>query len=411
MSPAKTIASKVPKLRFREFHEEWEENILWNISDVRDGTHDSPKYISNSPYWLITSKNLTNDGKLDLSDINYISEADYFKINKRSWVNIGDILFGMIGTIGNPVLLKQEWFSIKNVALIKEKKWFYNTFLIQYLKGKSIKKQFQEKNAGWTQKFLSLSVIRNLSIISPSFHEQSKIASFLSTVDEKIEKLKTKKSLLEKYKKWVMQRIFAREIRFKDENGKEFGEWEEKKLGEVAKFSKGKWISKADIDENGVVECIRYGELYTTYRETISVIKSKTNLDVQDLVLSEANDVIIPASWETEIDIATASCVLLSGIALGWDLNILKTKLNGVFLSYYLNNAKKKEIANLAQWIAVVHLYSSQLQNLGIEIPSFPEQQKIASFLSEIDKKIESIGWEIEQAEKWKKGLLQGMFI
>lgn len=139
------------------------------------------------------------------------------------------------------------------------------------------------------------------------------------------------------------------------------GEWERKKLGEVATFSKGKGISKADIIEDGRTECIRYGELYTHYGETIKEIKSKTNIELKDLVLSEANDVIIPASGETQIDIATASCVLKKGIALGGDLNIIKTKNEGVFLSYYLNSRKKYEIANLAQGISVVHLYSSVL--------------------------------------------------
>lgn len=114
------------------------------------------------------------------------------------------------------------------------------------------------------------------------------------------------------------------------------GEWEKKKLGEVAKFSKGKGISKADISEEGKLECIRYGELYTYYGEVIDKIRSKTNIDTKNLILSEANDVIIPASGETQIDISTASCVLKSGIALGGDLNIIKTVNNGVFLSYYL---------------------------------------------------------------------------
>ena len=124
------------------------------------------------------------------------------------------------------------------------------------------------------------------------------------------------------------------------------GEWEKKKLGNIAKFSKGKGISKSEIAEDGKTDCIRYGELYTRYGEVISDVYSKTNVDLKNLVLSEANDVIIPASGETQIDIATASCVIKSNVALGGDLNIIKTANNGVFLSYYLNNRKKIEIAN-----------------------------------------------------------------
>jgi type I restriction enzyme S subunit len=190
----------------------------------------------------------------------------------------------------------------------------------------------------------------------------------------------------------------------------EDGEWVVKKLEEVAIFLKGKGISKADIVENGNLACIRYGELYTHYQETISEIKSYTNLDAANLVLSKANDIIIPASGETQIDIATASCVLEKGIALGGDLNIIRTKINGVFLSYYLNNAKKMEIAQMAQGISVVHLYPSQLKTLVISIPKPEEQQKIAFCLSSLDELITAQTEKIAQLKLHKKGLMQGLF-
>ncbi|WP_162926080.1 restriction endonuclease subunit S [Chryseobacterium aurantiacum] len=176
-------------------------------------------------------------------------------------------------------------------------------------------------------------------------------------------------------------------LRFPEFNG----EWEVKKLGEIAVFSKGKGISKSDIDGSGITECIRYGELYTHYKEVIIDIKSKTNINKSDLILSEENDVIIPASGETKIDIATASCILKSGIALGGDLNIIKSNnINGVFLAYYLNSKKKREIANLAQGISVVHLYSSQLSSLHIILPELNEQQKISGFLTLLDERIQT---------------------
>ncbi len=177
------------------------------------------------------------------------------------------------------------------------------------------------------------------------------------------------------------------------------GEWEVKKLGEIAAFSKGKGLSKSDIEENGINECIRDGELYTHYGEVINKIRSRTNLDVSTLILSEENDVIIPASGETTFDIATASCVLKPGIALGGDLNIIKTKNNGIFLSYYLNSKKKMEIANLAQGISVVHLYSSQLASLSISLPKINEQGRISSFMVLIDERIQTQNKIIEQLE------------
>lgn len=188
------------------------------------------------------------------------------------------------------------------------------------------------------------------------------------------------------------------------------GEWEAKNMADIAKFSKGKGISKSEITENGKTECVRYGELYTRYGEVINEVYSKTDVDLKNLVLSEANDVIIPASGETQIDIATASCVTKSGIALGGDLNIIKTKNNGVFLSYYLNNRKKIEIANLAQGISVVHLYSSQLAILNLNIPTLPEQTRIAAFFTSIDQKLTQLKQKKALLEQYKKGVMQKIF-
>jgi len=203
-----------------------------------------------------------------------------------------------------------------------------------------------------------------------------------------------------------MGNINTPKIRFPDFKG----DWINNSLGEIAKFSKGKGISKEDISESGETECIRYGELYTTYNETIDTVFSKTNLDTSDLVLSEANDIIIPASGETQIDIAKASCVLKSGIALGGDLNIIKSPNNGVFLSYYLNSKKNIDIAQLAQGISVVHLYAGQLSKLQLRIPSLPEQKKIASFFSTIDQKISRLKRKKILLEKYKTGVMQKIF-
>lgn len=188
------------------------------------------------------------------------------------------------------------------------------------------------------------------------------------------------------------------------------GEWDKNLFGNIASFSKGKGISKADIVEDGDTECVRYGELYTIYNEVIDSVKSKTNIPVDDLILSDKNDVIIPASGETQIDIARASCVIREGVALGGDLNIIKSKLDGVYLAYYLNNPKKKEIAALAQGNSVVHLYSSQLKTLNINYPKPEEQTKIATFLTAIDKRINLLTNQKVQLELYKKGLMHKIF-
>ena len=120
---------------------------------------------------------------------------------------------------------------------------------------------------------------------------------------------------------------------------------------------------------------------------------------------------IIPSSGETNVDIARAACILRKGVALGGDLTIIRSNLNGVFLSYYLNSKKKYEIAQLAQGVSVVHLYPNQLATLQLEVPSIKEQRLIADFLSSIDKKVALLSRRIESTKQFKNGLLQQMFV
>ena len=200
------------ELRFKDDegrdYPEWEEKKLSEVSDVRDGTHDSPKYVE-SGYRFITSKHLSSNGKIDFSDISYISEEDYININKRSKVDIGDILFGMIGTIGNPVLVEESEFAIKNVALIKEKDDLLNKYLIQVLNSSIISRQFYTLNSGGTQKFIALGVIRDLVIPVPNKEEQIKIANFLCNLDKRIDKEQEKLDSLNEYKKGLLQQMFV----------------------------------------------------------------------------------------------------------------------------------------------------------------------------------------------------------
>ena len=183
-------------------------------------------------------------------------------------------------------------------------------------------------------------------------------------------------------------------------------DWEVVKLGNICKFYKGKGISKENLSEEGI-PCIRYGELYTTYNEKIDNVFSKTNVDIKELFLSKSNDIIIPASGETAIDIATASCVLHDNIALSGDLNVIRTKENGIFLSYYLNVVAKHRIASIAQGVSVVHLYSSQLENLFLSLPPIKEQEKIAEILTTWDEAITKQTELLEAKELLKKALMQ----
>lgn len=184
--------------------------------------------------------------------------------------------------------------------------------------------------------------------------------------------------------------------------------WQEKSLESIAIFLKGKGISKADVLPNGKLPCIRYGELYTSYNEIIKKAVSYTDLAINDLILSQSNDVIIPSSGETQEDISTASCVLKDGVALGGDLNILRSNENGVFLAYNLTHIKKRAIAKLAQGNTVVHLYSSQLKKLLIHVPrNKKEQDEIANCLSSLEDLIKAENLKLEILWQQKRGVIQ----
>lgn len=198
-----------PRFRFPEFQNagEWTVSDLGSISDVRDGTHDSPSFFQTGRP-LVTSKNLRPDGTLDLENVSLISEEDYEQINKRSKVSVGDILFGMIGTIGNPVQTKSAGFAIKNVALIKEVGAISNAFLVQLLQSQYATAIFALLNTGNSQKFIALGKIRGLQVPFPSFHEQHRVASCLSSLDAIITDANQELETLKTHKKGLVQKLF-----------------------------------------------------------------------------------------------------------------------------------------------------------------------------------------------------------
>ena len=198
-----------PRLRFPEFQNkgEWVVSELGSLSDVRDGTHDSPSFFPTGRA-LVTSKNLRPDGTLDLENVSLISQEDYEQINKRSKVTVGDILFGMIGTIGNPVRIKSEGFAIKNVALIKEVGPLSNAFVVQLLQSEYVAAIFAVLNTGNSQKFIALGKIRGLPIPVPSLAEQQRVASCLTSLDDLITAETQKLEALKTHKKGLMQQLF-----------------------------------------------------------------------------------------------------------------------------------------------------------------------------------------------------------
>uniref|UniRef100_UPI003AF82557 restriction endonuclease subunit S n=1 Tax=Thiolapillus sp. TaxID=2017437 RepID=UPI003AF82557 len=381
--------SLVPRLRFPEFREAgaWEVKRLGEVCEINPSTGDLPDnfiYIDLESVvagQLVKKQKISKEGApsraqrvLESGDVIYQTVRPYQKNN---------YLFDL--SDGNRYVASTGYAQFR--AHDSE------NFLFQLIHTDSLINKVLSRCTGSNYPAINSSDLSKIQVVVPRTDEQQKIAHCLSSLDEVIGLQAKKVQALKQHKKGLMQQLFPAEgettprLRFPE--FREAGAWEVKRLGEIGKISKGKGISKSDIKPNGALPCIRYGELYTHYGEVIRDVVSFTDANPGNLVLSEENDVIIPASGETKEDIATASCVSVKGVALGGDLNIFYSPMNGMFLAYYIRGNLKFEISKVAQGNSVVHLYTTQLEKLKLAVPPYPkEQQKIAHCLSSLDEVI-----------------------
>lgn len=198
-------------------------------------------------------------------------------------------------------------------------------------------------------------------------------------------------------------------LRFKNAEGADFPLWTMSKLGNEVQFSKGGKLGKSDLQKEGSHQCLLYGELYTSYGSIASKIFSRTDTDSD--TTSQKYDVVMPTSGETAEDIATATCIPFDGILYGGDLIILRSQtLYGPFLSYQINSSLKRKISRVAQGKSVVHIGAEKIKPISFSFPCLEEQQKIASFFSTLDQKIDLNEQKLEALEKLKKGVMQKIF-
>ncbi len=414
---------KIPKLRFPEFKNsgEWVEKPILDIASMkaRIGWQNLRKeeYLDNGIYYLITGTDFEN-GKINWDKAKFVSYERFIQ-DSNIILKEGDILITKDGSIGKLAFIYElnNKKATLNSGIFRIRLKSENKLFIFYTFFSPLFKSFMNKlTAGSSITHLYQKDFKNYKLIIPKeIKEQQKIADTLKSLDDLIEAQSKKVEKLKEYKKGLMQKLFPAEgkkvpeIRFKEFSG----EWVEKRLGDIAEIFKGKGLSKNDIVKNGKFKCIRYGELYTIYNETIHSIKSTTNnINKNNYILSKKNDVLIPASGETQEDIATASCILEDNVILGSDINIIRGEFDGRFLAYYLSGNRKRDIEKLSQGISVIHLYSSQLKELKLCMPpTLPEQQKIADTLSSLDNLIEAESKKIEALKKHKKGLMQQLFV
>ena len=202
-------------------------------------------------------------------------------------------------------------------------------------------------------------------------------------------------------------------LRFKADDGTDFPEWRQYKLGNLGSFKKGKGLSKDQLSEEGN-PCILYGQLYTNYNEVIKSVVSKTNASLDNAVLSEGNEVLFPNSDVTPDGIACASYLPFANVILGGDISVFKCNegIRGDVLSYIINSPNgKQQIYRIAQGTTVIHTSASSLSKILVNYPSSQEEQrKIADFLSTFDLKVEAKEQQLEALQETKKGLLQQIF-
>ncbi|WP_080715395.1 restriction endonuclease subunit S [Lactococcus cremoris] len=404
-----SVKKKVPELRFPGFTDDWEERKLGELTTSFSGGTPSA---GNSSYYkgdipFIRSGEINSD-KTEL----FLTEAG-LKSSSAKMVSVGDILYALYGATSGEVGISQINGAINQAILaIKPCDGYNSHFLMQWLKLKKQKIIDQYLQGG--QGNLSGSIVKNLVLKVPNFEEQKKIGAFFKQLDDTITLHQRKLDLLKEQKKGYLQKMFPKngekvpELRFAG-----FADdWEDRKLGELASFSKGNGYTKKDLVEFGD-PIILYGRLYTKYETVIEKVDTFVNKKDKSII-SEGSEVIVPASGESSEDISRASVVGKSGIILGGDLNIIKpvNYIDSIFLALTISNgSQQKEMSKRAQGKSVVHLHNSDLKQVNILYPKLEEQQKIGSFFKQLDNTIALHQRKLDLLKEQKKGFLQKMFI
>ncbi|MDV3662296.1 restriction endonuclease subunit S [Elizabethkingia anophelis] len=410
------IEKNIPDLRFPEFNDKWKERRIKEITqryvnpvEVIPDTYYKEIGIRSHGKGLFHKEPILGE-ELGNKRVFWIKENAFIVNIVFAWEQaIGKTTekeIGMIASHRFPMYLPRDNKSSVDFLL-----YFFLT-----PKGKSLLELASPGGAG-RNKTLGQKEFDNVKFYIPEILEQQKIASFLNVIDTKIEQLEKKKNFLEKYKKGIMQKIFSREIRFKDELGNDYPDWEEKTLGEIGKSYGG--LTNKNKENFGE------GKPYIQYKQVFS--KSKIDINQCDLVQIDNNenqnkvqfgDVFFTVSSESAKEVGISSVLLdevnemyLNSFCFGYrinDFNILQP-----FFAQFLfeTNLFREKVILLAQGSTRYNISKVALLKLKVQLPSSKEQLKIAEFLTSIDRKLEATMTEIYNTNIYKKGLMQKMFV
>jgi type I restriction enzyme S subunit len=411
MALNKTKQALVPKLRFREFEDEWRFDELGNISKVSSGgtpNRNIDAFWNGDIPWITTS--LINFNIINTSE-EYITKEAVFNSSAKLFPK-GAILIAMYGqgkTRGKVAILGIEATTNQACGVVIPYNDLDYIYLFQNLAGRYDEIRSLSNEGG--QQNLSGGILKSIKIQFPSLLEQQKIASFLSAVDEKIQQLSRKKELLEQYKKGVIQQLFSGKLRFKDENGMEYPDWKLRKMNEVLFEHKLNSTGKEEVFSVSVHKGL------INQIEHLGRVFAAKNTDNYNLV--KPGDIVYTKS-------PTGSFPL--GIIKQSKVNkdVIVSPLYGIFtpethgLGYMLNVYFESPI-NVNNYLAsiiqkgaknTINITNTTFLSKKMKLPvSKEEQNKIGNFLEQIDSKIESTTQQITQTQTFKKGLLQKMFV
>lgn len=376
----------VPKLRFKGFEDEWRSLSIGNTLKIKHGK-DQKKIISENGIYPI----LGTGGEIGRTNTPIYSKES--------------VLIGRKGTIDKPFYMNSPFWTVDTLFYSEILDGFYAKLLFYSFQRINWKKYSEASGVP----SLSASTIENIKYNIPKLEEQTKIANFLSNVDNIIEEQEGKVKDLEQYKKGMMQKIFKQEVRFKDENGVEYPEWEEKKLGNVANIIGGGTPSTGESEYwDGNIQWFTPTEIKN--RKYISKsIRTITNDGLKNSsakLLPKGTILLSTRATLGEMAILENEATTNQGFQ---SLNI-KEGFNNEFI-YYLKDKIKKYCYKNSSGSTFLEISKSSLEKFKTKYPCLQEQTKIANFLCNIDNIIEEENKKLEDLKLWKKGLLQQMFV
>ncbi|ELY6247413.1 restriction endonuclease subunit S [Cronobacter universalis] len=408
----------VPKLRFTGFNDPWSETSLGKISSfITSGSRDWAQYYSDCGDKFIRMTNLERDGiTLNLSDLKFVRLPENSNEGKRTALQHHDILISITAELGKlgwvPDDLGTAYINQHTALVRPDLSIVSSKFIANLLSTKKYNNILNQQNDAGAKSGLNLSTIKNFGFYVPNKIEQTKIADFLTSVDEKITLLNKQYNLLSLYKKGMMQKIFSQEVRFKDENGEEFPEWNSCQLKDVATR-----VTRKNKENNQTILTISGRDGLVDQMSYFN--KQIASKNVIGYYLINNGEFAYNKSYSQGYPMGAIKMLtnydrgVVSTLYICFKLNTNQS--NSFYQHYFESGLQNRSIEKIAQEGArnhgLLNIGVNDFFDIELQIPSLKEQIKISDYLSALDDKIAAKKTELDKLKAWKQGLLQQMFV